>query len=40
MMEYFNTGIMGEKKNKKLVLLYPIFHYSILPLFQFFIGGE
>jgi hypothetical protein len=39
-MEEWNYGIMGEKITggfPPLKLYFPIFHYSNIPLFQFFI---
>jgi hypothetical protein len=34
-MEFWNVGMMGEAK-----FLNPLFHYSIHPIFQFFVRRE
>jgi hypothetical protein len=34
MLEYWNIGILGIKKNGSDHFYYPFFHYSIIPIFQ------
>ncbi len=35
-MEYWNGGILGNRGKKIIWPLNPLFHYSIIPVFQLF----